>query len=186
MGKGPFITKFSILYAVMLFLSVYFVHDYVGGGDSPTIHLLGQEHTIGLLFLAWASAARDLVQLSGVRYRGILVLLVVCGATFFMFDSEAAAKASVALIWTELIDFAVFTSLWRSTRSIFAMVVSDLISVPMLWYILFLLLDSPIENLPPNTMTVQYLALTVLYLVIGVVCLRSERWREFLGVRKAS
>ena len=175
-----FFNRFSFFYAVCLFLAIYLVHHE----DRWTIPILNGEHTIGLFFLAWVSTLRDLVQLAGARFKGIMIMLVVCSSMYLMFDSRIATYAAVALIWTELIDFGIFTILRRYVATWIGIVVSDVVSIPALWFLLAWFLGVPVTVLPDNTMVVEYIALALFYAIAAVYVLRQSEWRRVLNGQK--
>lgn len=152
--------------------------------------VFGVNFTIGILFLAWVSTFRDLAQLSGLRFRSLLVLVTVCAYLWIDLEGRIATAAVAALLWTEVLDFILFTTLARRYRSvrgiIAAIVISDVLTIPALWFFLLEFAGYSFRDLPQGTLTIQYCALLILYLVLGAIFLHDQRWKRHFSVQKAS
>ena len=180
---------YSVMYALCLWGAIYFVHDR----RDFTFHFLNSDElTIGVIFLAWVSTFRDLAQMSGLRFRSVLVLCVTCVYLLIIYDSKVAYAAIAALFWTELLDFFIFTGLFRywcrydMKRIVAAVVISDIITIPALWFTLLTFLGYPMSALPKGTLTAQYAALCLLYAVLALIYIPNGRWKRYLNVPKAS
>jgi hypothetical protein len=152
------------------------------------LSIFGFSFTIGLVFLAWISTFRDLAQLSGLRFKSLLVLLVLCAYLWIDLEGKVATAAVAALFWTELLDFFIFTFLVRKFKSlrgtVCAIVISDVLTIPALWFFLLSFAGYSISDLPREVLVVQYCALVLLYVALGVIFLQGERWRHYLSVRE--
>lgn len=186
MLRTTYINLYSILYAFCLWAAVYFIEN----NSHVRMTVFGVNFTIGIIFLAWVSTFRDLAQMSGLRFRSLLVLLAVCIYLWIDLDGRIATAAVAALLWTEVLDFFIFTFIARRYRTLrgvlAAVVVSDVLTIPALWFFLLSFAGYGIDDLPEGTMTVQYLALLLLYCVLGAIFLHDQRWKRHFSVRKAS
>ena len=176
---------YSILYGLCLWASVYFLH----GDHNYNVSFRSAEYSIGILFLAWVSTFRDLAQMSGLRFRSIAILVIMSGYLYIAFDNHIAVAAIAALFWTEILDFLIFTGLFhllqdRPWRSLAAVVVSDIVTIPALWFLLLTFLGYPLDVLPADVLYVQYIALAVLYAVFALIYLPNGRWLRYLSVQK--
>lgn len=188
MLKAAYVNLYSLLYGVCLWASIYFIHR------TDTFHIhFGRDSLpfiVGLVCLAWVGTFRDLAQLSGLRFKSILALLLVCAYLLLTFDGHVAYAAIAALFWTEILDFAIFTVIlkrFKSLRSIvIAVIVSDILTIPTLWFLLLSFLGAPLTALPDGTIVVQYGALAILYAVLAIIFLPHRRWEDYLSLPKAS
>jgi len=180
---------YSILYTICLWASIYFIHH--DDMSHATFSWQGSELSIGIIFLAWVSTFRDLAQLSGLRFRSVMILVLTCLYLFTIFDGRVAYAAIAALFWTELLDFFIFTYFLRHFvkrpfHILLGVVVSDIVTIPALWFMILIFLGYPLTALPDGILSAQYIALLCLYLVLAPLFVPNDRWRRYLNVRKAS
>lgn len=186
MLRATYVNLYSLLYAFCLWASVYFIEN----NSHVRLTVFGINFTIGIVFLAWVSTFRDLAQLSGLRFKSLLVLILVCIYLWIDLEGRIATAAIAALFWTELLDFTIFTFLARRFHTIrgviAAIIVSDVLTIPALWFFLLSFAGYKFTDLPEGTMTVQYCALLILYIILGFIFLQDARWKRYLSARKVS
>ena len=185
MLRATYVNLYSLLYGFFLWASVYFIHN------NTHVHLRVHhiDVTFGVIFLALVSTFRDLAQLSGLRFKSLLVLIAVCAYLWYDLDGKVAYAAIAALFWAEILDFTIFTVILSNFRSIkgimAAIIISDVVTIPALWFMLLGLLGVSITELPNGIFLVQYTSLAILYVLLAAIFLHNGRWRDYLSVQKA-
>jgi uncharacterized PurR-regulated membrane protein YhhQ (DUF165 family) len=145
-----------VLFGLIVAVSRFAAHE-VG-----YVTYFGYTFTAGTGLLAALLPLRDIIQERNNRRYALVAMFVglLIGVMFFGGNGLVIA---IALFWTEVVDFAVFTSLRKYGWGV-AMVASDLISAPLTPLIGFWLINGTV-GMPNGQLIAKLATLAIIYAV---------------------
>jgi hypothetical protein len=149
----------------------------------PFVTILDHKYLIANALIVMLLPLRDVLQAAGGRRASLVVLGMSLVIVYFIrVDYAIVGAAAAALFWTEVFDFALYAYFKRFGWAV-GMIVSDVLSAPVLALIYRWLTESPVV-LDKDDLAQKYVVLACIYLVL--IFVHTPRAFKEAGISKWS
>ena len=159
------------MFLVFILGLLVLICEFIGNYIRP-FHVFGYTFPPAVFFLPIISPLRDLIQERRQRAHAFIAMGLAVLAFYFTTPLKNAEAAAAALIWVELVDFAFYTYFRRFGWGI-GVVLSDLISVPLLLPLYIVFLGHSPHIVPLHFFVGEFVVLVLAYIVILITPIRK-------------